>query len=74
MVHGPAAGLEQLAPLDEQLRGHHRLDAVRGHLHDMLGERETAAAHFRAAAARTTSEPERRYLLTQVARLAGRGS
>ncbi|HYU84838.1 MAG TPA: sigma-70 family RNA polymerase sigma factor, partial [Kribbellaceae bacterium] len=32
MVHGPAAGLELMKPLDEQLPGHYRLDAVRGHL------------------------------------------
>jgi RNA polymerase sigma factor (sigma-70 family) len=69
MVHGPRTGLERLEPLDRELPGHHRLDAVRGHLHDMLGDTETAAAHDRAAAARTTSEPERWYLLTHAARL-----
>jgi predicted RNA polymerase sigma factor len=72
MVHGPAAGLELLEPLEERLPGHHRLDAVRGHLHDMLGHPEVATAHYRSAAARTTSEPERHYLLTQAARLAAR--
>jgi RNA polymerase sigma factor (sigma-70 family) len=72
MVHGPAAGLELLEPLEERLPGHHRLDAVRGHLHDMLGHPEVAAAHYRSAAARTKSEPERHYLLTQAARLAAR--
>jgi predicted RNA polymerase sigma factor len=69
MVHGPQAGLDLLAPLQERLAGHHRLDAVRGHLLDMLGDTEAAAASYRAAAARTTSEPERHYLITQAARL-----
>jgi len=69
MVHGPQAGLDLLAPLQERLPGHHRLDAVRGHLLDMLGDTEAAAANYRAAAARTTSEPERHYLITQAARL-----
>jgi hypothetical protein len=35
----------------------------------MLGDTEAAATDYRAAAARTTSEPERWYLLTQAARL-----
>jgi predicted RNA polymerase sigma factor len=69
MVHGPAAGLAQLDGLDSRLAGNHRLDAVRGHLREMLGETEAAAAHYRAAAARTLSEPERQYLLTKAARL-----
>jgi predicted RNA polymerase sigma factor len=69
MVHGPAAALELLAPLDEQLGPHHRLDAVRGHFHEMLGDNATAAAHFRAAAERTTSLAERNYLIRQAARL-----
>jgi RNA polymerase sigma factor (sigma-70 family) len=69
MVHGPAAGLAQLEPLEPRLAGSHRLDAVRGHLHEMLGETAAAAEHYRAASARTLSEPERRYLLTKAARL-----
>ena len=71
MVHGPAAGLELLDPLDERLAGHYRLDAVRGHLFEMLGDTTAAARHFRAAASRTTSVPERHYLTTQAARLRG---
>jgi RNA polymerase sigma factor (sigma-70 family) len=69
MVHGPQAGLDLLAPLEERLPGHYRLDAVRGHLLEMRGDAEAAAAHYRAAAARTTSEPERQYLITKAARL-----
>jgi RNA polymerase sigma factor (sigma-70 family) len=72
MVHGPRAGLEQLAALDgdARLRGHYRLDAVRGHLHERLGDNERAIAHYRAAAERTASIPERDYLTLKAARLA----
>jgi RNA polymerase sigma factor (sigma-70 family) len=67
MVDGPEAGLAMLEPLDEPLAGHYRLDAVRGHLHEMRGDGETAADHFRAAARRTTSLPERDYLTLKAA-------
>src|SRR5215813_7584871 len=69
MVHGPAAGLKLLEALDEPLAGHYRLDAVRAHLHEMAGDTQAAMAHYRAAAARTTSIPEQQYLTTQAARL-----
>jgi predicted RNA polymerase sigma factor len=69
MVHGPAAGLAVLEPLEEQLANHHRLDAVRAHLLEMAGDTEAAARHYRAAAARTTSLPEQHYLTTKAARL-----
>ena len=71
MVHGPAAGLTLLAELgqDERLAGHHRLDAVRGHLHEMSGDRDAAVACYQTAAARTASLPERDYLLTQAGKL-----
>ncbi len=71
MVHGPSRGLELLRALDSdsRLAGHHRLDAVRAHLLEMAGDLETASEHYRIAAGRTTSLPERHYLLTQAARL-----
>jgi predicted RNA polymerase sigma factor len=69
MVHGPAAGLKLLEALDERLAGHYRLDAVRAHLFDMAGDAQSAVAHYRAAASRTTSIPEQHYLTTQAARL-----
>jgi RNA polymerase sigma factor (sigma-70 family) len=71
MVHGPRKGLELLEGLDSDARlaGHHRLDAVRAHLLEMAGDHQAAIAHYRAAARRTTSEPERNYLMTQAARL-----
>jgi predicted RNA polymerase sigma factor len=71
MVHGPSAGLELLKPLDSdgRLAGHYRLDAVRAHLLEMAGDTAAAIAHYRSAAGRTTSTPERNYLTTQAARL-----
>jgi RNA polymerase sigma factor (sigma-70 family) len=69
MAHGPAVGLTLLEPLDEPLAGHYRLDAVRAHLYEMAGDTQAAMAHYRAAAARTTSIPEQQYLTTQAARL-----
>ena len=69
MVHGPAAGLKLLEPLDEPLGGHYRLDAVRAHLYEMAGDTQAAMAQYRAAAARTTSIPAQQYLTTQAARL-----
>jgi len=70
MVRGPAAGLAVLDGLDEHLGDHHRLHAVRAHLLAMAGDVEGAVGEFRAAAARTANEPERRYLTTSAARLA----
>jgi len=76
-VHGPASGLALLGGLDapdSQLAGHHRLHAVRGHLHEMGGDVEAALADYRAAAALTTSLPERRHLTARAARLRASGS
>lgn len=73
MVHGPATGLELLAALDadERMMGHYRLHAVRAHLLEMAGEQERALEHYRLAAERTTSLPERNYLIGKAARLRG---
>ena len=73
MVHGPAVGLDLLKELDTDPRigGHYRLDAVRGHLLEMAGEYTRAIGHYRAAAERTASIPERNYLATKAARLSG---
>jgi RNA polymerase sigma factor (sigma-70 family) len=71
MVHGPSKGLELLQSLDADPRiaGHHRLDAVRAHLLEMAGDHASAITQYRIAATRTTSIPERNYLMTQAARL-----
>jgi RNA polymerase sigma factor (sigma-70 family) len=73
MVQGPRAGLDLLATLeaDGRLAKHHRLDAVRAHLLEMAGDYAAARASYRAAARRTTSLPEQRYLEGQATRLAG---
>lgn len=72
MVHGPASALALLDALDEdsRIRGHYRLDAVRGHLLERMGDVDAAIARYRAAAQRTASTPEKNYLLTKAARLA----
>jgi len=71
MVHGPSKGLELLSTLDndDRIAEHHRLDAVRAHLLEMLGDHVSAVAHYRIAAARTSSIPERSYLTIRAARL-----
>lgn len=71
MVHGPRKGLELLGALDSdpRLAERHRLEAVRAHLLEMAGEHETAITHYRSAASRAPSIPERNYLMLQAARL-----
>ena len=65
MVRGPAAALAQLdaAAADPPLAGHHRVDAVRAHLLEQAGNAQAAREHYRRAAQRTLSVPEKRYLL-----------
>jgi RNA polymerase sigma factor (sigma-70 family) len=69
MVSGPQAGLAALEGLDERLPGHHRLEAVRAHLHEQAGNRDLALHAYRNAARATTSLPERRYLESRAADL-----
>jgi RNA polymerase sigma factor (sigma-70 family) len=71
MVHGPQAGLRQLAAAETTpaLAGHHRLDAVRAHLLELAGDQAGARAAYRLAARRTLSLAERRYLSSRAARL-----
>ena len=74
MVQGPDAGLERLAALDadERMRSHHRLDAVRAHLLELAGDADGARAAYQAAARRTTSLPEQRYLESRAASVGGK--
>jgi predicted RNA polymerase sigma factor len=69
-VDGPRAGLALLADLDAQLATSHRLDAVRAHLLERAGDVATARDAYLAAARRTTSLPEQRYLEGRAAALA----
>jgi predicted RNA polymerase sigma factor len=68
-VDGPLAGLRATEGLDARLPGHHRLDAVRGHLHERAGNRDLAAEHYTRAADRARSALERDHLTKQAARL-----
>jgi RNA polymerase sigma factor (sigma-70 family) len=76
MVQGPRAGLEMLDTLDVdgRLAGHHRLEAVRAHLLEMAGDHAQARAAYRAAARRTTSLPEQRYLEARANRMLAKPS
>ncbi len=71
MVHGPTAGLELLATLDDDARvaEHHRLHAVRAHLLEMAGDLVGARESYEAAARLTDSIPEQRYLDAGAARV-----
>jgi RNA polymerase sigma factor (sigma-70 family) len=71
MVHGPAVGLAAVDAIadDPRLRGGHRVDAVRGHLHERAGDRAAAVTCYRRAAERATSIPEQSYLRLRAARL-----
>lgn len=71
MTHGPATGLALLDDLADRLDGHHRFHATRAHLREMAGDLAAAVADYRTAAGRTTNVPERDYLTTRAARLAG---
>jgi len=70
-VHGPRAGLALLDALDQddRLAGSHRLAAVRAHLLERAGDAQAAIQVYRDAATRTTSIPERNYLLMRAAQL-----
>lgn len=69
MVDGPSAGLIALgaAEADPALAGHHRVEAVRAHLLELAGDSVAAREHYRLAAKRTLSEPEKRYLEARAA-------
>jgi RNA polymerase sigma-70 factor (ECF subfamily) len=63
MAEGPEAGLTLLDELDASgaLRDYHLLPATRADLLRRLDRRAEAAAEYRSALARTTSDAERRY-------------
>ena len=71
MTRGAHAGLELISKLaaDERIAEDHRLHAVRAHLLEMAGDRTAARQEYEAAARRTTSLPQQRYLNARAARL-----
>jgi RNA polymerase sigma factor (sigma-70 family) len=71
MAHGPRAGLDVLASLDDdaRLHEHHRLAAVRAHLLERAGDLPGARASYLDAAGRTANTAERDYLKERAARL-----
>jgi len=71
MVDGPRAGLALLGTLDsdQRLAHTHRLEAVRGHLLEMAGERGAARESYLRAARMTASLPEQRYLSLRAAKI-----
>jgi len=73
MVEGPHAGLAVLETLDgeERMAHTHRLDAVRGHLHELAGDTAAARESYRRAARMTKSVAEQRYLALRAADLDG---
>ncbi|GAA1702595.1 sigma factor-like helix-turn-helix DNA-binding protein [Kribbella yunnanensis] len=70
MVHGPAAGLTLLDDIDPTLTNHHRVAAVRAHLHELAGDTAAARAAYLTAARQTQSTPEQHYLQTRAEALA----
>jgi RNA polymerase sigma factor (sigma-70 family) len=71
MAHGADAGLELIAGLeaDGRMAEDHRLYSVRAHLLEMAGDAPAARELYLAAAARTMSLQQQRYLHARAARL-----
>ncbi len=67
-VLGAAAGLRETDRLREVLGDRHRWHAVRGHLHELAGDRPAAGAAYADAARRATDVAERDHLVRQAAR------
>jgi RNA polymerase sigma factor (sigma-70 family) len=72
MARGPHAGLDLLGKLeaDKLIAADHRLDAVRGHLLELAGDKLAAREAYLAAARRTANIPQQRYLHARAAQLA----
>ena len=72
MTDGPDVALAELDALDEdpRLDDHHRLHAVRAHLHELAGRDDAARREYLEAARLTRSLPERRHLQRRAQRLA----
>jgi RNA polymerase sigma factor (sigma-70 family) len=70
MVDGPRRALAELdrAAAQPALAGHYRVDVVRAHLLDLVGDHDAARQHYRRAARLTLSLPERDHLQRQADR------
>ncbi len=69
MSRGPRAGLALVDDVAARLPDDHRVDAVRAHLLELLGDREAARQAYRAAANRAETLPRQRYLHARADRL-----
>ena len=69
MRDGPEAGLALIGPLLPALPGYHLAPAAMADLCRRAGRIEAAREHYRAAAALSQQEPERRFLLRRLAEL-----
>jgi RNA polymerase sigma-70 factor, ECF subfamily len=65
-VHGPRAGLALLAGLDQVLRDHHRVAAVRAELAQRAGDPDLARASYRTAIDLCSNEVERAHLSSRL--------
>jgi len=77
MVQGPEAGLEALAAIEAHGAlgaQRYRIEAVRGHVLEMSGDRAAAARAYAAAATSTASAAERQYLQGKSARVLSPGA
>jgi RNA polymerase sigma factor (sigma-70 family) len=68
-VEGPDAADSVLDGLEGPLGGHHRLQAVRGHVAELRGDRTAARRHYLDAARLTTNLAEQRHLTARAAGL-----
>jgi predicted RNA polymerase sigma factor len=69
MAGSPRDGLALVDSVEARLAGNARVDSVRAHLLEALGDRDGARASYLRAAARTENLPEQRHLARQAARL-----
>lgn len=72
-VEGPEAAAPLVERVAGRLPGHHRVDAVRGHLAELRGDPASARRHYLDAARRTTNLAEHRALTARAATLARPG-
>jgi RNA polymerase sigma factor (sigma-70 family) len=68
-VLGAASGLRETDRLREVIGDRHRWHAVRGHLHELGGNRTAAGQAYADAARRATDVAEREHLIRQAARV-----